>query len=726
MKKIISFILVVSMVFSMGLSVFAEEEFPEPNVAIQANGGEFRIYEGNPDNVWTTSGTGFILTSGTLESNNIYVYEDSIKYWTEREFLGWLVYSGVDSADPNEAVTWTLTSETPISTDEMHKFDFTDYDYIMFEAKWEGNDRDYFVDVMFEAVPGTVYLEGAAEYVEAFGQRVKKGLPLSEERVNIADPVREGVTEETKFEGWILIDEEEDKITSDENGYILYTSAQINAMAAPDKNMRVAAKWADIPFEAYLNHGNGGEEGPTGGSEEDANVIFDCYGGRFIIDFGNNETMDSDMFFANVAPGDRISDSGAAILPGFPERETGFTFEGWLEFNMDTCEFVSSTPITGNIFEREAPDYKVSYIAKWAEIDFSQYVYGESHNFGKDNRNIGFYANGGRNIDIWIDGSGENHGGSSNITQITVEDGKSLNEAVAADGFVTVDFIPVKDGIQSKSWTLVKADSVTWKEHILGTDFVRGENDIIVYNEILGAYQRYLVAENAEVLPQTFHSKEIFRIADDKSYFAIANWKHQTKIEIDGTKLNIVEDLELKVPEGLENRFKDTEEIKEELANSVVPHIGSFSSELGVVYLEIYLTRTTDSGEELPAEVPEGGLELTLSYPYGTGSKGFDFVVAHLLDSGDVEIFSEENENLTLTDEGIVIKVNSLSPFAIYFAENGEAPDEEDNSNNNNNNNNNPGNVNGGYESGDKVVIDLSKNNGEDEENPNTGAPVFF
>ena len=96
-------------------------------------------------------------------------------------------------------------------------------------------------------------------------------------------------------------------------------------------------------------------------------------------------------------------------------------------------------------------------------------------------------------------------------------------------------------------------------------------------------------------------------------------------------------------------------------------------------------------------EFPDEGIEICIPYP--AGYDRFDnFEIAHLRDDGQIEVL-----NCKKTGDGLVVKVYSLSPFAIACKEN----------------------VFGGNSSGNgEGITDILPGKTE-ESNPNTGAPVI-
>ena len=80
----------------------------------------------------------------------------------------------------------------------------------------------------------------------------------------------------------------------------------------------------------------------------------------------------------------------------------------------------------------------------------------------------------------------------------------------------------------------------------------------------------------------------------------------------------------------------------------------------------ITVQKQDGSWEKVDAQnFPPQGLEVVIPYPEGVDPEDYSFTVAHMLADGEIEILKAKK-----TDDGLVVKVKSLSPFAVAFAEN--------------------------------------------------------
>ena len=173
------------------------------------------------------------------------------------------------------------------------------------------------------------------------------------------------------------------------------------------------------------------------------------------------------------------------------------------------------------------------------------------------------------------------------------------------------------------------------------------------------------------------------------------------------------------VPEQLKEEYPDEEAVKEAL----VENIELEGEEIDVTFREVTVGYFDEEGNFVPASEEYfekyGKLDIVLEYPEGA-DKDDNFEVHHLKDDGTIE----NCEIKERTDKGLVVEVESLSPFAIAYTEKVEEEDEkftwsdlfewlEDHKNPSDDEDKEPSFI---YE---------GNNSEEDETNPNTGAPVY-
>ena len=161
----------------------------------------------------------------------------------------------------------------------------------------------------------------------------------------------------------------------------------------------------------------------------------------------------------------------------------------------------------------------------------------------------------------------------------------------------------------------------------------------------------------------------------------------------------------VEIPENLPEEYKEiystTEKIESELEKAIYLSSSKFNpNNTKIAFMELTLMRKTENGwvEVHQDDFPEEGIEICIPYPEGSGIFN-DFKIAHLRDDGKIEIL-----NYNKTFKGLVVKVYSLSPFAVAYRENI---------------------FNQGSSSGSGIgITDIIPGKGGNEFNPSTGAPV--
>lgn len=181
----------------------------------------------------------------------------------------------------------------------------------------------------------------------------------------------------------------------------------------------------------------------------------------------------------------------------------------------------------------------------------------------------------------------------------------------------------------------------------------------------------------------------------------------------DGTKQYVVAYQEgvVMVPAGLENEYPNQQAVKDALKAKV--ENGDLKGEINLVFREVTVGYY-ENGAFVPvpnSEFFENGrtIDILLKYPEGADEND-KFEVYHLRDDGVIEKCVIKDK----TDEGLVIEVGSLSPFAIAYESVDNAP-------------NRPSlpdfPVFGRPSTGNGITI-ITPEDEKEEANPNTGAPV--
>ncbi|MBP1569658.1 MAG: Ig domain-containing protein [Oscillospiraceae bacterium] len=165
------------------------------------------------------------------------------------------------------------------------------------------------------------------------------------------------------------------------------------------------------------------------------------------------------------------------------------------------------------------------------------------------------------------------------------------------------------------------------------------------------------------------------------------------------------------VPAGLENEYPNPQAVKDALKAKV--ENGDLEGEVNLVFREVTVGYY-ENGAFVPvsnSEFFENGrtIDIILKYPEGADEND-KFAVYHLRDDGVIE----KCEIKSKTDDGLVIEVGSLSPFAIAYESVDNAP-------------NRPSlpdfPVFGRPSTGNGITI-ITPEDEKEEANPHTGAPV--
>lgn len=181
----------------------------------------------------------------------------------------------------------------------------------------------------------------------------------------------------------------------------------------------------------------------------------------------------------------------------------------------------------------------------------------------------------------------------------------------------------------------------------------------------------------------------------------------------DDTKEYVVayqEDLVM-VPAGLENEYPNQQAVKDALKAKV--ENGGLKGEVNLVFREV-TAGYYENGAFVPVsnkEFFENGktIDILLKYPEGADEND-KFEVYHLRDDGVIEKCEIKDK----TDEGLVIEVGSLSPFAIAYESVDNTPGWPSN----------PGKPSKPSNKPDPGITIITPEDEKEEANPNTGAPV--
>ena len=147
-----------------------------------------------------------------------------------------------------------------------------------------------------------------------------------------------------------------------------------------------------------------------------------------------------------------------------------------------------------------------------------------------------------------------------------------------------------------------------------------------------------------------------------------AQWKDAEKIiKTEQTQLT-------KVPEGL--NYSSVSDLNKAMILELVVN-GEPAQIEQTVFVDVVLMVSFDNGENweiaTPDNFPEGGLEVRLDYPEGTGKDTHVFSVSHMFTVTSERLGTTAGEieypEVTAKDEGLYVRLMGLSPVAIAWVE---------------------------------------------------------
>lgn len=127
------------------------------------------------------------------------------------------------------------------------------------------------------------------------------------------------------------------------------------------------------------------------------------------------------------------------------------------------------------------------------------------------------------------------------------------------------------------------------------------------------------------------------------------------------------------VPDGLKDTYETVDQMKEAMLLQAETALKMESQ--GASFYDVKLYYVDEDSNRIPVEdgtFPEGGIDVTFGYPTDTDRDSHIFSIVHLCANGDMEIFSEND--ISYTDNGMTVHVNSLSPFVVAWRERSAEP----------------------------------------------------
>jgi len=311
-----------------------------PNMEVHGDGGAFIVKTEYDE--WETDGYGEIREAGKSLADGGVTISDPVFWDPDRAFVGWMAYTHEILTD-EEGNTYEdnvqIEGTSIMTTAEMLKYPAReDGKTVIFTAQWEGDDRDYYSDVGFETLSGTLtmmYPDGSTHTTTAPGNRCAKNGSKISDQIDWTIP-NAPVHPEYTFEGWLEYNESDGMVLVSHN---IYSTAEVFDMPVPDYNVRFVAKWDGLDMDYYISLNNG-----SGGGGEQPNMEVHGDGGAFIVKTANEE-WETEWHGVYLGAGKTLSDSGLIISdPVFWDPDRAFV--GWM-----ACTHEILTDEEGNTYE---------------------------------------------------------------------------------------------------------------------------------------------------------------------------------------------------------------------------------------------------------------------------------------------------------------------------------------------------------------------------------------
>lgn len=377
------------------------------------------------------------------------------------------------------------------------------------------------------------------------------------------------------------------------------------------------------------------------------------------------------LYFANPTSGDVSSDYTAimeasagtlmqdpTVNDGAYSAEAGFGYTGKgynvRENNTDIYQSLrygnSKTASINYRFDLPEGEYEV-YVGMYDPASWSNY-------------------NKARSADIQINGTVVEEGYSyynncNNVNdtlhyQATVGEGGQLNVTVApnasTDSAIQVSFIMVAGKPAEKATVRFETNGgsmIASQNVVIGQTATRPEDPEKALCQFTGWYtDAALTTEYDFSTPVT---------GDITLY---AGWK--VVMAFDTTDLT-------EVPDSLKDTYETVDQMKEAMLLQAETALKMESQ--GASFYDVKLYYVDEDGNRIPVEdgtFPEGGVDVTFGYPTDTDRDSHIFSIVHLCANGDMEIFSEND--ISYTENGMTVHVNSLSPFVVAWRERSAEP----------------------------------------------------
>ena len=215
------------------------------------------IFNKGTDYEWVnddcTGGYWFRIPQGSSLADEDIAISD-VRYWTEREFVGWEVYNEEFIQDEwGGYYTDVLREDIGIlSTEELNSFQIPDDKIYYFRMVWAGDDSDYMAEIQFDprGCELEVFQGEDSWYTGGWGEAIRKdGTTIGEQIPDITNIVAHGSDDLGQFGGWLICE-----IDANWNCWMVstqvYTFEELMNIV-PEQDMFFIPQWSNVPPSAY-------------------------------------------------------------------------------------------------------------------------------------------------------------------------------------------------------------------------------------------------------------------------------------------------------------------------------------------------------------------------------------------------------------------------------------------------------------------------------------------
>jgi len=370
--------------------------------------------------------------------------------------------------------------------------------------------------------------------------------------------------------------------------------------------------------------------------------------------------------------GETYSQRSGFTFSKTPTHPEGYTFEGWVMVSDVTRTPVSDTIYTTNevLNVVPSPEDSITYYVKWDAYDLSFYDFSAA----EDIPAVWFLGNFGSVKAVMAQG-GDSDEMEGPYIDLSVNADTSIAKVLVQEQ-ITLNLAAEYERHTFTGWTMYEFDEFDNAAVPVGQTYTPDKGVVALYVGAVGedddtADVYVLLSEGKYTAKTDLTTEQAFDTTIKTNTLFVAQWQENvvTEVTLPGSSDKHVIEIapEVKVPQNAGEKNNTPEKVKKNLAEAIVTS-ETINSEAEVVFMEIELKVQKQDGswEKVDAQnFPPQGLEVVIPYPEGVDPEDYSFTVAHMLADGEIEILKAKK-----TDDGLVVKVKSLSPFAVAFAEN--------------------------------------------------------